>query len=94
MYVEDIWPGSISVRDIWISIDVSSGRQCYQSKYWVGHDLWICREPVRRCRDIAVARYVWYPLSLRKGMLSHVDRSSDKIEVPHGNRYQEGILCH
>ena len=52
----DIWSGSLSVRDIWVRINVSWGRRCSLSESRGGHALWLRRDPVDGIDDLVVAR--------------------------------------
>ena len=53
---------------IWFRIDVSWGHQCPLLESQGGHALWIYRESVDGIDNVFVSKYVWYPLSLSKGM--------------------------
>ena len=52
--VGDIWSGTMSVRDIWVVVEVSWGRRCPDQSPGRGHDLWLRRELVRRHINVAI----------------------------------------
>ena len=52
--IRDIWSGPMLVWDIWVGIDVSWGFRCPDQSLGREHALWLHRELVRRCIDVAI----------------------------------------